>query len=399
MTKGILFVSLVCVFFISVKGQQLFEMETGQTRWSSFENPSALEGAGGKENKGAKGHAFDVIPPRGSKTLLDYSGAGIVKRIWLTVSERSPVMLRSLRIEMFWDRRSTPAVAAPLGDFFGIGLGRRVPFECDLFSDPEGRSFNCYIPMPFRTGARIVIYNDSNIPVTLFYDVNLVVHQALNPSALYFHAYWNRENKTKAGKDFEVLPKVSGKGRFIGMNVGIRTDSLYGKSWWGEGEVKMYLDGDKPLPTLVGTGTEDYIGTAWGQGKFAHRFQGCPLADEKNRQWSFYRYHVPDPVFFNNGIRITLQQIGGEGTEYVRSIKRQGAVVIPISVAGESFIKLLEMQNPPDLFSVDFPLGWTNFYREDDVSSTAYFYLDRPENGLPRLADLATRVKDVGYKD
>jgi hypothetical protein len=392
------------VFFlatISAHAQELYDVPDGkQTRWSTFENPTAGKGIGGKENKTAKGHAFDVLQPNSSKVLLDYKGAGILQRIWLTVNERSPAMLRSMRIEMYWDEAKAPAVSAPLGDFFGIGLGRRVPFESEFFSDPEGRSFNCNIPMPFKTAARVVIVNESQTPVMLFYDVNLTTLAKHERPVLYFHAYWNRENKTKLGRDFTVLPPVNGKGRFLGMNVGVIADSIYETSWWGEGEVKMFLDGDADFPTIVGTGTEDYIGTAWGQGKYSNRYQGCPLADEKNYQWSFYRYHVPDPVYFQSQCRVTLQQIGGEGTDFVRRLKKKGAVLQPVSVAADQFKfhKLFEMNPVPDLMDPGFPQGWTNYYREDDVSATAYFYLDKPASNLPAIAPLEHRVKNLSNK-
>jgi len=389
------FILLICVSF-RVGAQEIYEIPVGrQTRWASFENPTSNKGSGGQENKGAKGHAFDEVPAQSSKVMLDYKGAGIVERIWLTVNERSPVMLRSVRLEMYWDGARTAAVSAPLGDFFGIGLGRRVPFESEFFSDPEGRSFNCHIPMPFNTAARVVIINESKTPVTLFYDIDLTTVEKHDKPVFYFHSYWNRENKTKLGRDFVVLPSVSGKGRFLGMNVGVIADSIYESSWWGEGEVKMFLDGDSEFPTLIGTGTEDYIGTAWGQGMYAHRYSGCPLADAKNKQWSFYRYHVPDPVYFKTQCKVTFQQIGGEGTDFVRRLKKKGAVVKPVSVAGKQFHKLLEMNPVPDILDRDFPQGWTNYYREDDVSATAYFYLDKPSNELPPIGELRLRTSNL----
>ena len=138
--------------------KKLYKWSDTQTRWASFENPSGIKGQGAKENMGAKGHAFNCIKAGEGKNLLDIKGCGIITRIWMTVqTDCQRALLRALRIEMYWDGTSTPAVSAPLGDFFGIALGIRVPFESELFSDPRGRSFNCYIPMPFRKAARIVI--------------------------------------------------------------------------------------------------------------------------------------------------------------------------------------------------------------------------------------------------
>ncbi|GEM_PF-120874 len=369
--------------------------ENTQSRWISFENPEGKKGAGGRENKGAKGHAFDQIKAGETVALLEVDGAGIINRIWLTINDRSPKMLRSLRLDMYWDGEQKPAVSAPLGDFFGVGLGKRLPFETELFSDPEGRSFNCSIPMPYRNGARITLTNESETDLTaLFYDINFLKKDKLKNDVMYFHAWWNRDLQTELTKDYEILPQLTGSGRFLGMNMGILTDEVYDESWWGEGEVKMYVDGDGEFPTIIGTGTEDYIGTAWGQGVFNHRYQGCLIADTENGEFAFYRYHINDPVYFSEDIRIAIQQIGGWQKDRVLELVGNGAELMPISVHAESgdFIKLLEQDPVPKLPDADFPNGWVNFYRRDDVSSTAYFYLDRPANNLPELAPVDVRT-------
>ena len=388
---------LLCLISIKSFAQEPYIMPADtQTGWSSFENPGAAKGQGGRENKGAKGHPMEMLKPNESKLLLNIDGAGVIQRIWLTLSDRSPHILRALKLEMFWDGESRPAVSVPLGDFFGIGLGRTTAFQNVFFSNPEGRSFNCFIPMPFRKGARIVITNESDSTETLFYDINFIRVKQHPSNVMYFHAYWNRNTQTRLGEDFEILPKVSGKGRFLGCNLGIIADSLYGKSWWGEGEVKMFLDGDTQLPTLVGTGTEDYIGTAWGQGSFSALYQGCPIADEANRQWTFYRYHVPDPVYFATNIRVVIQQMGGDMTGNVKKIVLGGARLIPVTVATQNdLLKLFEMDAIPKISDQNFPEGWTNFYRLDNYSATAYFYLDKPVNSLPPLAVVAIRTEGI----
>src|SRR5450432_453573 len=153
------------------------------TRWASFENLAAAKGQGGAEKRGAKGHAFNVLRSGDVQTLLNVAGAGEVSRIWITLPQRDPEMLRALRLDMYWDGAATPAVSVPLGDFFGAILGRAVPFESELIADPEGRSFNCYIPMPFRKGARITLKNEASRDVDLlncypnfFVEVNRVWH-------------------------------------------------------------------------------------------------------------------------------------------------------------------------------------------------------------------------------
>ena len=390
---------LLLLFLIStsLSGQDIFIMPANvQTGWSSFENPKALKGQGGKENKGAKGHPADIIQPGQQKILLDVTGAGTIHRMWMTLSDRSPQMLRSMKIEMYWDGEQKPAVSVPIGDFFSIGLGRTTVFQNAFFSNPEGRSFNCNIPMPFRKAARIILTNESARPQTLFYDINFTRVGNQPANALYFHAFWNRNINSRLGEDFEILPPINGKGRFLGCNLGIIADSLYGRSWWGEGEVKIYLDGDKQFPTLVGTGTEDYIGTAWGQGAYAQLYQGCPIADTTNRQWAFYRYHIPDPVYFYNACRVVIQQMGGDMTPAVKRIVQQGAKLIPVTVSTDKeFIKLLEMDKPLQITDANFPSGWTNFYRLDNYSSTAYFYLDKPANTLPPLQSLQARTEGI----
>lgn len=375
----LLYVFIVLAFH-ALDAQQLYTMPSGvQTRWTSGENPTGEKGAGAQENQGAKGHAFDAIKAHDSIDLLNIKGPGIVQHIRLTVDDRSPKMLRSLRIEMYWDGATKPAVSAPLGDFFGVAFGKMIAFESALFSDPEGRSFNCYIPMPFKKGARIVIFNDSNKDLHhIFYTVNFERWDHAPDSLLYFHAYWH-QNKPVVGSDFEILPQVKGYGRFLGANMGVHADSVYNNLWWGEGEVKMYLDGDQKYPSFVSTGLEDYIGTGWGMGKFINRYQGCLIADKDKREWAFYRYHIPDPVYFYKNIKVTVQQIGGGSLKEVRKVARQGASLIPISVDQQKqFIKLLEMKDAPQLMDKDFPEGWTNFYRSDVWCATAYFYLNSP---------------------
>ncbi|HTQ11903.1 MAG TPA: glycoside hydrolase family 172 protein, partial [Fimbriimonadaceae bacterium] len=279
----------------------LFDKPIGiRSHWISFENAISERGQAAQENQGAKGHAFDCVRAGETKTLLDLEETGMICRIWMTIGDRSPEMLRSLRLEMFWDQSDEPAVSTPLGDFFGVGLGRRTPFENALFSDPEGRSFNCFIPMPFRTGARVTLTNESEKDLAhLFYDIDLLLDVEHTPSTLYFHTHWRREAPNELGKEYTILPKVVGAGRFLGCNIGIMPDPAYEGAWWGEGEVKVWF-GDDDYPTLCGTGTEDYIGTGWGQGVYANRTQGCLIADKEAGQWCFYRFHLDDPIFFDD---------------------------------------------------------------------------------------------------
>jgi len=282
----------------------------------------------------------------------------------------------------------------PFGDFFGFGLSKVTAFESALFSSPEGRSFNSYVTMPFKKAAKIVITNESTEEVSLlFFDIDFVKLAQPREGMLYFHAYWSRLKDGVLGRDFELLPRIEGMGRFLGVNIGVNVDKRYGDAWFGEGEVKMYIDGDNALPTINGTGLEDYIGTGWGLGTFTHRFQGCTIADEKSGAYAFYRFHVPDPIYFRRDLRVTVQRMGGTERDLLRKLRKEGVVIEPVSVANDSgFIRLLEMPVRNDLDDEAFPDGWVNFFRIDDYSATSYFYLDRPVSGLPPLASVGERI-------
>jgi len=364
------------------------------TRWSSPENLNGAPGGGGKENNGAKGHAFDSIGAGQSRVLIDVAGTGRINRMWITVIDRSPEMLRSLRLEMFWDQSAKPAVSVPFGDFFGIGLGRTAAFQNHFFANAEGRSFQCFIPMPFKEGARIVVTNDSGKKLShIFFDVDYQLEKSWNDRSLYFHSYWSRDTATTLARDFEVLPAVKGFGRFLGANVGVNSNPLYRTSWWGEGEVKLYLDDDSELPTLAGTGTEDYIGTGWGQSAYINNYAGCTIADATKRQWCFYRFHVPDPVYFSSSCKVALQQIGGDPKASVLDMQKSGVPLIPVTIdTGKGLTLLYEKDKVTDLGSPSLPDGWTNYYRSDDVSATAYFYLNTPTSNLPDLQPVNYRI-------
>jgi hypothetical protein len=242
-----------------------------------------------------------------------------------------------------------------------------------------------------------VLTNESLYDTTkLFYDVDFLSSKTLPPNTLYFHAFWRRQARSKLGEDFLVLPSVQGSGRFLGMSVGLNTDSVYDKTWWGEGEVKMFMDGDSTYPTIAGTGAEDYIGSGWGLGAFSNLYQGAPVADEPNRQFVFYRWHLPDAIYFRQNLKVTLQQIGGGPLALLKSMQQKGVLLKAVTVdAPSGFIRLLERQDATDLSSDKLPDGWVNFYRVDDYSAVSYFYLDKPASNLPTLPAVANRLAGV----
>ena len=387
-------------FAVKITAQELYKTPNAQTKpvWVSPENPSGAKGSAGTTNKGAKGRAFITLETGKKVEVLNTNGSGIVRRMWLSGTiPRSADQMQHVRIEMYWDGSKTPAVSAPIGDFFGLGLGKSKAYKNALFSNPEGRSFNFTIPMPFKKSAKIVLVNESNSHALIWYDINYTLEK-VPKDAMYFHAYWNHVSKTTLGTDYEILPTLKGKGRFIGSNISVISDSLLRNTWFGEGEVKVYLDGDNKLPSLSGTGTEDYIGSGWGQGEYQDLHQGSLISDDKNGIYCFYRYHVPDPIFFNSDCKVTLQQIGNSSVENIRALLKKGANIKPVFFIkqGSSSDIFNLKDNPPityGLLDTNFVDGihnsffdssnfGMNFYRTDEVSSTAYFYLTKPTNNL-----------------
>jgi hypothetical protein len=378
--------------FGAALGQSLFDLPTPEvnTRWLSFENRYGEKGEGGKANQGRKGAPATSIKAGETFTMVDIPGPGVIRRIWITVPGRME-HLRGLVIRAYWDDSPIPSVEAPLQDFFGIPLGRQVPFESAFFSNPEGRSFNCFIQMPFSRKARITIENQAPVDCpALYYEVNCTIGDPLPDPLAYFHARYRRENPTKPKQDFEILPLVEGKGRFLGCNVGVRPVGEYGEPFWfGEGEMKIYLDGDSEYPTLVGTGTEDMVGSAWGLGKFSHLYQGCLFSQKEDGVWGFYRYHVPDPVFFHQSIRVTLQQIAGGRIENLRKLSPDS---YPELIADHQVFD-------PEKFKEDSGRTWQNFEAPQDVSCTAYWYQTLPAPEFPPLEAYSDRISDLGLKE
>lgn len=354
-----------------------------ETRWASCENPHGEKGAAAKELNGRKGHAFkhNIMPGEVFTLAHAENCQGIVRRMWMTVQHRNKTDMLGLVIRMYWDGEEKPAVEAPLGDFFCQPWGMPTKFENAWFDNSEGRSFVCRIPMPFRKGFRITLTNESDVTCPyLFYDVNWTIKDDLKDNDCYFHSHYRREHKTTIKKDFEILPKTKGEGRFLGCTLGVIANKIeYYNMWWGEGEVKMYIDGDTDYPTLCGTGTEDYIATAWGQGEFKCQWHGCPYADPINLKYGFYRLHGPDPVYFHKDIRVTIQQIGCPSPETDMFLKETGK---SLERAGLGTLSKADTEN-----NIEFI-----FERSDDWCATAYYYLNSPVNDLPPIIPYKERI-------
>ncbi|MAE95580.1 MAG: hypothetical protein CL910_13055 [Deltaproteobacteria bacterium] len=355
----------------------------------SFENPTGAAAAAGASHGGRKGAPMKIVEP-GERILLgDVEGPGTVRHLWMTFPPMPPEAMRALVLEVTWDDAPGPSLSVPCLDFFGLPHGRPTRLSSALVAAQEARGFNSWIPMPFHRRARFEITNHSSRRFPLYYQIAFT-RGPVAPEAGLLHATFRRENPTALGQDFVISEGFAGPGRFLGCNVGIRILHEEGFSWYGEGEVKMFLDGDEELPTWCGTGLEDYVGTAWGMGAHQVPLQGVPhdLHDpEAGRPMpdlvSFYRWHLPDPIVFRERIRVTLQQIGA-----VPVPRGQGALREWIEresrLAGSGWMELGE-KSPLEAFGI--------CERRDDVCATAYLYSREPQP-VPAL-DLSSALADI----
>jgi hypothetical protein len=303
------------------RGQDLPLIPAGAvSRAVTAENPKGEPGQGGKASNdplgvGRKGRpCLNNIKNGQTATLMDIEGCGVIRHIWFTVSDRDPAAMRNMIVRMYWDNSPTPSVEVPMGDFFGTAHGRTADLASAYVSTPKGHGFNCWFPMPFATHAKVTVQND--LPDgrkigALFYQIDYELRDGLPANAGRFHAQFRRQNPTVLKQDYVVLDAVEGPGMYVGTVIGVRA---LGPDWWGEGEMKFYLDGDKDFPTICGTGSEDYFLAAYGMYEFQAPYHGCTLNLTndffKDPLVSMYRWHGPDPIYFNKTLKATIQQIG-----------------------------------------------------------------------------------------
>ena len=331
------------------------------SRAITAENPTGAPGQGGQAahqvlgptRKGAP--CLRSIANGTSATLMDIDGCGVIRHIWITVSERDPAAMRNMIVRMYWDNSPTPSVEVPMGDFFGTAHGRTVNLASAYVSAPQGKGFNCWFPMPFNRHARIVVANElpEGRKITqLFFQIDYEQRERLPANTGLFHAQFRRQNPTVLKQDFVVLDGVEGPGMYVGTVIGVR--GLSGNCW-GEGEMKFILDGDASFPTICGTGSEDYFLAAYGMYEFQAPYHGCTLDLKsdffKHRLVSMYRWHGPDPIYFNKSLKATIQQIGW---------RKEGL-----------------------------------FERSDDWCSTAFWYQQRPISQTPPFPDRQARTADI----
>lgn len=302
-----------------------------------------------------EGDNYDWIAIKPEETVLlgEVEGSGCITHIWCTCVCKSKYYLRNAILRMYWDREpeNTPSVEVPLGDFFGMGHAKRENFNSAplQMSPHKGKGFNCWFPMPFSKKFRITLENDNPHDFRLYYYIDYEYYEdedeisnQLNNNFGRFHAQWRRENPPKVKRYDEKGKKISklnpfrfnlfgvknkepikynykileakGKGHYVGCNLNIdnRTFLPYFLNWPGEGDDMIFIDGDvdKKKPTLYGTGTEDYVNQAFSQREnYSSLYHGTILAGGFN--WygkiTYYRYHILDPVYFNEKILVTIE--------------------------------------------------------------------------------------------
>lgn len=324
------------------------------------ENLTGEKGKGGMAKKGRGEYAarelgigwkvnpYLVAEPGAVITLADYKGMGAIKHFWLTDSaERG----RQLILRIYFDGAKNPQVECPVSDFFcsaDYKEFRQLSSLCMCVNPARG--LNCYFEMPYFKGFKITIENQGDKNACVYYQIDCE-EKEISKDSLYFHAQFRRENPVKFKEPYTILDNIKGKGHYVGtyMHWGVKSNG-----WWGEGEIKFYIDGDKDFPSICGTGTEDYFCGAYNfdvNGKYTEYttpYSGLSKVRATNeiyrsqRYFNMYRWHITDPIYFENDIKVTIQALGwrSEGRYY--------------------------------------PL-------QDDISSVAYWYSDNLDDAYPAL--------------
>lgn len=360
------------------------------SRAVTFENPSGARGAGGTAHGGRKGAPMRELAPGERVVLAELEGPGTIRHVWMTFPPARPEWMRAMVLEVFYDGASDPSVSVPCLDFFGLPHGRPAHYVSALTAAQQGRGFNAYLPIPFRERIRVELTNGAARPMFLYYQLDYTLERELAAETGLLHVSFRRENPTRLREDFTIASGLRGPGRYLGCSVGIRPLPADHFVWYGEGELKIYRDGDGAHPTICGTGLEDYVGTAWGMGAHFALYGGVPLEVRAPDGpaipdfTSFYRWHVLDPVVFARELRVTIQQIG---YAVVPKSAEAGfeAFAIANPAAGRGWLR----DNPA---LAAHGLG----ERVDDYCATAYVYC-RDAQPVPRL-DLASATADIARR-
>lgn len=313
---------------ISVDQTNLHLLSDAKTRSISPENFTGEKGKAAMSTDGPALHAardlgqgwkvspFVNIPGESTFTLAEIEGSGAIQQIWLTPAPLNRT--REMIIRFYWDDEETPSVECPLGDFFSCGWMEYCQNNSLMVNVNPGSAFNCYWTMPFRKKAKITIENLNPAQCRIYYQINYVLGE-VPETAAYFHAQYRRVNPLKAKDVYTILDGVKGKGHYVGTYMAWEVRS---PGWWGEGEIKFYMDGDKEFPTIAGTGTEDYFCGSYNfdrHGKYvefstpyAGLVQVLPkhLSYKPGQRFGMYRWHVTDPIRFEEDLKVTIQALG-----------------------------------------------------------------------------------------
>lgn len=337
----------------------IYLKRNAESRSLSAENPTGEKGRGAIADPKGEGAARELgqgwkvrpclaISAGETVTLMDNEGPGVIRHMWFTLG---PQFYRNIIIRIYWDGQDTPSVEGPIGDIFcnSWACGQNV-LALPINVNPLC-GMNIYFPMPFKKHAKITVENDSPHDLgSLFYAINYTLEEVDN-DALYFHGHWRRSNPLEYGKEYQILDGVKGQGQYVGTFMAWQQNNT---GWWGEGEIKMFIDGDLEFPTICGTGTEDYFGGAWGFNKesFSAPYLGfiqvSKQSEEAGARMTLYRFHIQDPVFFKSDLKVTMQALGW----------RSDTRFLPL---------------------------------QDDISSVAYWYQTLPHAPLPPLPDRNAR--------
>jgi hypothetical protein len=345
----------------------LFRTSSAQSRSISPENLTGEKGRGGMATEGTgKNAARDlgqtwkvspsvVIKAGTTFTLGEIKGPGCIQQIWMTPTGN----WRTSILRFYWDNETEPSIECPVGDFFACGLGKYCQVNSLAVCVNPGSAFNCYWQMPFRKKARITMENIDTRDMVLYYQVNYVLGRVPADAAM-LHAQFRQERELRQKALYTILDGVKGKGQFVGtyLTWGVRSPG-----WWGEGEIKFYMDGDKEFPTICGTGTEDYFCGSYNfENRDTRKYQtfSTPYAGlaqvlppdkiyEVGQRFGLYRWHITDPVRFDKDLRVTIQALGWQD--------------------GGRYLQL-----------------------NDDISSVAFWYQKEPHAAFPTLPDRKTLV-------
>lgn len=314
----------------------LSKLSNAQTRSISPENMTGGKGKGGMADpamtgdlrnvansrraarelgKGWKVNPFIEIKGKEIVTLAEIEGPGAIQQIWMTPTG----IWRFAILRIYWDDEKEPSVECPVGDFFCSAYNKFAQLSSLAVCVNPGSAFNCYWKMPFRKKCKITMENINDASMCLYYQVNYTLTDIAEDEA-YFHAQFRRSNPTE-GSIHTLLDGVKGKGQYVGTYLAWR---VHDNCWWGEGEIKFYMDDDKEYPTICGTGTEDYFGGSYNfENKETRRYQEftTPYAGMHQvirpdglynavQSFGLYRWHIVDPVRFDKKLRVTIQDLG-----------------------------------------------------------------------------------------